>query len=119
MSKALLWIISSWTGFRGAMRCRDVAPGDMPDDPRALSTSAFSSSMPKQDSSKSLASQLTSMVVFLRESKAFQRMEKSLAWHLVLLVTAQIRSASLSVSARLRGDGQGDLRHCFDLLCPA
>lgn len=90
MSKALLWIISNWTGFRGAMRCRDVAPGDMPDDPLALSTSAFSSSMPKQDSSKSLASQLTSMVVFLRESKAFQRMEKSLAWHLVLHVTAQI-----------------------------
>lgn len=96
-----------------------MAPGGVPDDPHALSTSAFSDSMPKQDCSKSMASQLTSTAAFLRESKAFQRMEKSLAWHLTLLVTAQIQSASLSVSARLRGDGQGDLLHCFDLLCPA
>lgn len=48
------------------------ALGNVPDDPRALSISAFSDSMAPQHCAKSLASQLTSPTTSERESGAFQ-----------------------------------------------
>lgn len=69
------------TGFRWEHKIQDASGtgilGNALDDPRALSTSAFSNSMHRDDCRKSLAPQLTSMAVFLRESKAFRRMKES------------------------------------------